>query len=60
MTPREKAEELYVKFSHTALSHIEGKKCALIAVDEILNIDDNMTVAALKYWQQVKQEIQSL
>jgi hypothetical protein len=65
MTPKEKAEELYKKFCEFTPVEFEQeytKKCALIAVDEILNndgftkFDYNLT----KYWQEVKQEIEKL
>lgn len=49
MTPKEKAEELVYKFlshagykydfdTHTELRDFHAKKCALIAVEEILNV----------------------
>ena len=65
MTPKEKAKELVNKF-HTAvldrdgtsaMNGFEAKQCALIAVDEILNI---LPLANRDYWQQVKQEIENL
>ena len=71
MTPKEKAEDLINKFyiegdmlkeSH---SYRLAKKCALIAVDEI--IEDNRINYMLLgvgigkyYWQEVKQEIEKL
>ncbi len=33
-----------------------AKQCALIAVDEILNLDD-FSIEGREYWQEVKQEI---
>jgi len=72
MTPKEKAFELVAKHSRilpinqtTLLDH---KNCALIAVDEILDIieDDGFTFAeyhdkkTIEYWFQVKQEIEAL
>jgi hypothetical protein len=40
----------------------EAKKCALIAVDEIIFVVSkyNDTQAEVSYWQQVKQEIEKL
>jgi hypothetical protein len=70
MTPKEKAIELYNKyFSMIKIeSYIDRvssipyvKKCALIAVDEILNIcADSLGLTELDYWQQVKEEIEAL
>ena len=76
MTPKEKAEELVDKMYYSrkykdgedyipeqALIH--AKQCALITVDEILDVDcfdmseepfDNH----IEYWQEVKQEIEKL
>jgi hypothetical protein len=67
MTPKEKAKELFDKFSNVPLlDDYEAKQCALIAVDEILNLminnfkwDINYN-GNIEYWQQVKQEIQAL
>jgi len=68
MTPKEKAQELVNKFAKLPeegtlmwyLSFEIAKKCALIAVDEILsviwiNLDDEVD-----YWAEVKQEIEKL
>jgi len=75
MTPKEKAEELYNKyFSMIKIeSYIDRvssipyvKKCALIAVDEILDLKHivtlrrNMHEMELEYWMEVKQEIEAL
>ena len=67
MTPKEKAQELFDKM----FLIIENKgmyddlyranQCALIAVDEILNICvDSLGLTELDYWQDVKEEIQKL
>jgi hypothetical protein len=66
MTPKEKAKELLNKFRNVALlDDYECNLCALISVDEILDIDcfdmseehfDNH----IEYWNKVKQEIQEL
>ena len=68
MTPKEKAIELYNKFNkHTRywdcfndepLEEDHTKQCAIIAVDEILNVVS--TVRAEQYWKSVKQEIEKL
>lgn len=74
MTPKEKAQELIQKFyislpnngSFTGLCNInqrweEGKMCALIAVDEIIKAHiHNEGVRHLKWWGEVKQEIETL
>jgi len=61
MTPREKAVELIYKFGMENQYYERTKQCALIAVDEILAIVINSPwVEIIKYWEQVKQEIEKL
>ena len=70
MTPKEKAEELIDKFyikvydreGTSAMNEFEAKQCALIAVDEILNLASfyNDTQGEVTYWTEVKQEIKNL
>lgn len=83
MTPKEKAFELVDKFRMNVLDYggsglntFKAIQCALIAVDEILNLDlhdvgdyrndqsspnDFSTVTwYINYWQEVKQEINKL
>jgi hypothetical protein len=80
MTPKEKAKELFNKMESQTYSYqpyaganysIEeigweaGKKCALIAVDEILDIAyweymESMGEKEKEYWEEVKQEISNL
>ena len=65
MTPKEKAIELYNKMYDYSLFEEEAKRCALIAVDEILkeNLelpDEPETVVRYLFWQEVKQEIENL
>lgn len=36
MKPKEKAEELYYKFTCFAPLHSDNKECALIAIDELI------------------------
>jgi hypothetical protein len=76
MTPKEKAQELYIEYNSMNLSfnHYDfrqqalrshTKQCALLAVDEIIaNIEPfasmDMIAARIEYWQQVKTEIQAL
>lgn len=64
MTPKEKAKELVDKYINDVyLFKFSAKKCALIAVDEILNAKSfliAMPLSDVKYWNEVKQEIQNL
>ena len=68
MTPKEKAIELYNKFLNPSgdtylygmLEHESAKECALIAVDEILEITKHESPSAYVYYMQVKKEIENL
>jgi len=73
MTPKEKAEELYnkylilivddiidMKIIYGTLTHKLAKQCALIAVDEILNLCWGGNKIGIKHWQEVKKEIELL
>lgn len=63
MTPRKKAQDLLYKFWRSVdISQDEAKQCAIIAVDEILNSDNDLiqTQPQYDYWQEVKQEIENL
>ena len=70
MTPKEEAWKLYNKyrnlegkFGDKVLYNYDAKQCALIAVDEIINTilsDEYYCHIILKYWQEVKQEIEKL
>ena len=65
MTAKDKANQLVTKF----IKHSKGdketkpiqsaKQCALICVDEILNLDSGDTIDE-DYWQEVKTEIEKL
>ena len=62
MEPKLKAKELYNKMYDYSLFEEEAKRCALIAVDEILkeNLelpDEPETVVRYLFCQEVKQEI---
>ena len=64
-TPKEKAEELVNKIiGDTSTIYDDAKKCAIIAVDEIIIAIDwhefEPPNKEIEYWQEVKQEIQSL
>jgi len=67
MTPKEKTKELFDKyyvicqeFTEEIQCSIQAKQCALIAVDEILDLSighfDDLH-PFVNFWQQVKQEI---
>ena len=73
MTPKEKAEELVEKYSFVYIqnytSMYEVKQCALIAVEEMINIAPPMDTfypgcplldCSKEYLQQVKKEIEKL
>jgi hypothetical protein len=64
MTPKEKAEELVDKFDKAVNTHSNYplKKCALIAVDEIISFieDDRIGFNWKDYYIEVKQEIEKL
>jgi len=70
MTPKDKAKELVYKFDDTmefSTPQRFAKKCALIAVDEILQIlvqdfekGQHRANDFLDCWQEVKQEIEKL
>jgi hypothetical protein len=63
MTPKEKAEDLLLKYSILKDGHNDlVKKCALIAVDEIINSVDDEHVSDIfnEHWDEVKQEINKL
>ena len=74
MTPKEKAEELFNKMLVKAYEvdclggeYMVAKRCALIAVDEILKValpssdfDGDINENTIEYWQEVKQEIEKL
>jgi hypothetical protein len=70
MTPKEKAEELVNKLleslydngslSFKRILFAKAKQCALIAVDEIINIWEYSDTQEKWWWQQVKQEIEKL
>mgnify|MGYP003335220931 CR=1 FL=1 len=73
MTPKEKADQLFDKCLLKTIYKLEGKtwrlvakQCALIAVDEILDIPKiasfrrDEVYMELEYWHEVKQEIEKL
>jgi 4-alpha-glucanotransferase len=72
MTPEEKAKELFNKFRTEILSFLgdkmkdkNAKRCALIAVDELIKIHYLLTTThdtspSINYWKDVKQELEKL
>jgi hypothetical protein len=72
MTPKEKAEELLLRYlkvkTHKMFNgwwhKMTAKQCALIAVDEILEMDlpifEEDCDEFYGYWQEVKQELEKL
>ena len=56
---KEKANELVVKYQiDNPITYHQAKQCALIAVDEILNV--LFQHHKIDYWKEVKQEIEKL
>jgi hypothetical protein len=65
MTPKEKADELHVGYWRLTNDSRIAKQCALISVDEVIsNIEPSVSMdvisARIKYWEQVKIEINKL
>jgi len=67
MTPEEKAKELVLRYLRIDNNTIQwfnlyiAKQCALIAVDEILNINSvDKDFSLSHYWLDVKDEIENL
>jgi hypothetical protein len=69
MNPQEKAKELFDKcyivcqeFTEEIQCSLQAKQCALIAVDEILEIlyNSEISIQELNYWKEVKHEIEKL
>ena len=70
MTPKEKAKELVYKCDETlefSTPQRFARKCALIAVDEILKYQDSLVGMldtnddrSIMFWEEVKQEIKKL
>jgi hypothetical protein len=70
MTPKEKSEELFAKYVFLTISDMsdenfeETRKCALVAVDEMLGlgamVGSDLSDSFYIYWEEVKQEIENL
>ena len=59
MTPKEKAKEIYYKFTVFAPLHSDNKNCAIIAVNEILESIKILPygiqyLSYRDYWEEVK------
>ena len=59
---KEKAKELFTKFSGNTVHFYSAKQCALISVNEIIELDvwNCFNKEILEYWQEVKKEIESI
>lgn len=67
MTPKEKAKEIYCKYTDAlnirdlqTTANPFAKQCALIAVDEVINSELYKWLEDEIYWQEVKQEVENL
>ena len=68
MTAKEKAEELFDKMfsSSRSITVEQSKKCALVAVDEVIKTIcycypiNEYEISFVEYWQEVKSEIEKL
>ena len=68
MTPKEKAEELVNKYKEVAYSDLlpqkgideNAKQCALIAIDEMIEVAKSLTMETQEWYEEVKQEIEKL
>lgn len=59
MNPKEKAKDIYDKMKGFRVTNNHRKKCALIAVNEIIeSMYEYHTL--YEWWQEVKQEIEKL
>jgi hypothetical protein len=62
MTPKEKAQELLNKmqldWGCNCCHNDWAKDCALVAVDEIINLLGDITNNEIDYWESVKKEIE--
>lgn len=65
MTPKEKAEKLFYSMGliNPILTDIQAKQCALVCVNELIDDCDESNpfeFVRLKYWEEVKQELEKL
>lgn len=65
MTPKEKAENLFNRYYAITGPFTEAKQCAVIAVDEVIDILSLLPygmeyLSHIDYWEEVKEEIEKL
>ncbi len=67
MTPKDKAIELYNKYEQLGRDFTRGvsmkefaKQCALIAVDEMIEVAKSLTMETQEWYEEVKKEIEAL
>lgn len=60
MTPKEKAEELFMRNFEITVDDYCAKQCALIAVDEILKVAFYSNDEIYDFYIEVKQELEKL
>jgi len=68
MTARSKADQLLIKFKMSECIHgyndvrdlHAANRCAIIAVDEILNVLSKYGTKEYEYWEEVKNELEKI
>lgn len=64
MTPKEHALEIYCKMlsSSSKIEYFEAKKCAMIAVDLLISVEDAVFegIVYTSYWRKVKNQLKKL
>ena len=65
MTPKEKAEELFIRYYKLDMNSLyvekdHAKEMTLICVDEMIKLVDLHCIDPTSYWQQVKKEVEKL
>jgi hypothetical protein len=68
MAPRTKADLLLIKFKMSECTHgyndvrdiHAANRCAIIAVDEILNVLSKYGTKEYEYWEEVKNELEKI
>lgn len=65
MTPKQKAFNLFAEFASRLNDGRIAKRCALIAVDEILQDDmydmsEEFFTSRIEFWEEVKEEIKKI
>ena len=57
MTPKEKAKQLANRMYNNHENMYDARQCAIVAVEEL--IDEVLDLDRLKYWNEVKKEIEN-